>query len=301
MNAFVIDVEVGLAAVVALELRLGPGGVHSLAFGLAGHAGGAHHPRRRLGELLLHVADRVQVLLQLLLLHRRQPRVDAGDVLDHEVDDAASLGPRAHRRRRRHRIVGRDVAGEQRVERLHRIDDLGQRRAARTVRQRQARLRAIFADADRDAGHPRGRTQLALDRHVLIERRVLRLAALDVAAGQDRARRVVPVGVRHQVDPLDRQDLALEALAVRGGVVEGLQHALRAAAGVGEVEGGLGVAAQAREPAVQRGEVLRGDAVRVVDAAEAQGQRLAGLRQHGVLQQAVERQRRGAGANGLQE
>src|SRR6185295_4525831 len=64
---------------------------------------------------------------------------------------------------------------------------------------------------------------------------------------------------------------------------------------------GLGIAAQAREAAVQHRVVLGGDAVRVVDAAEAQRDGVTGRLGHGVFQQPVERQRRGAGADGFQE
>ena len=119
------------------------------------------------------------------------------------------------------------------------------------------------------------------------------LPPVDVAAGQDRARRVVPVGVRHQVDPLDREDLALEALAVRGGVVERLQHALRAVVGVREVEGGLGVAS----PGPRTGRsASRSTRRRCRAGGRCRRSAAAAARrppaQHGVLEQPVERQRR---------
>src|SRR5581483_2395440 len=126
----------------------------------------------------------------------------------------------------------------------------------------------------------------------LVQRRVerLRRRLVDAAAGQDGAGGVVAVGVRQQIDPFDDQELALPALAVSRGVVERLQRAV----GVAEVEAGLGVRALHRV-------VLGRDAVRVVDGDELERQRLAGRLGHRVLEQAVERQRRRAGADRAQE
>ena len=101
-------------------------------------------------------------------------------------------------------------AGEQQVERLHRIDDLGQRHAARAVRQRLARLGVVVADAERDAGHARGSCPAPARPPGTDRARVLAASRrVDAAAGQDRPGRVVTVGVRQQIDALDDQQLVL--------------------------------------------------------------------------------------------
>src|SRR5690606_8221800 len=134
---------------------------------------------------------------------------------------------------------------------------------------------------------PRVAPESVLDREELIERDVLGLEVSgDAAAGEDRAAGVVAIGVGEQLDALDDQDAVLERLPEGRGVVERLQRAVV----VGDVERRLGVAVPHRP-------VFGGDAVRMVDADELEGQ-LATRRLHeGVLEQAVHRQRREPGTD----
>ena len=85
-------VEVRLAAVVRLELRER---VASALRPACTQAPPSSPPVVALGELLLELADRVEVLVQLLLLGRRQPRRSGAlTSLDHEVDHALAHGLR---------------------------------------------------------------------------------------------------------------------------------------------------------------------------------------------------------------
>ena len=117
---------------------------------------------------------------------------------------------------------------------------------------------------------------------------VLRLAAVDAAAGEDGAGGVVTVGAGEQIEALDDQDAVLEALAVGRRVVERGQRTV----GVPDIEVGLRVAALHRP-------VLGGQAVRVIERHQLQRLGLLGAQRP--LQHGHERRGGRGRASGAQE
>ena len=176
-------------------------------------------------------------------------------------------------------------------ERLHRVDDLRQRRAAGAEGQRLAGDCVVGPHAERDAGDARGLAQPLLDRQELVERRVA--GALDDVSMR------LPV----RIVPAVSWPLAFDSRSMPS-MTSSLDLCGRAAradrppptAREGQVEAGLGVRA-AHRPG------LGGDAVRVVDGHETQRRRLARRLRDRVLEAAGTASRRSprprrAGTNG---
>src|SRR5690606_14670334 len=149
-------------------------------------------------------------------------------------------------------------------ERFDRIDDFAERLAAGATRQREPRRQVSVTDSQSDARHAAVAAEALLDRQELVERAVLRLAAIDTAARQDGGGRVMAVGVRQEIDAFDRDDLVLEALAGGGGVVERLEAAVFET----RIEARLAVA-------VAHHEILGADAMGMVNADELERQLFA--------------------------
>ncbi len=126
-------------------------------------------------EALLQIAERVEVRLQLLLLRRGQLAVQALHVSVGRVGHRGAQLLRPHSRRLRRGVVGGGEVPEQRRVGLHRVGDLGQRDPALAVGERRARLGAVVADPQLNAGDRRRGAQVVLDRQELIDRRVGRL------------------------------------------------------------------------------------------------------------------------------
>src|SRR6185295_4052316 len=103
--------------------------------------------------LLLERSQRVEVLVELLVLEDADARAQALHVAAHEIDQALTEPALAFRLRLRGRIGADQRLPEQEVESQRGIDDLRDRNPACAERQRLSRAELPRADRKSDARH----------------------------------------------------------------------------------------------------------------------------------------------------
>src|SRR2546430_52312 len=131
------------------------------------------------------------MLIELLLLLGDEPRSKPLHIAPDEIDEAFSEPSLALRRSEGTRVRSDDRLPKEEVEGQRRVDDLRNRNAAGTERERLAGSELLAADREYHVGDARGLTETFFDGEKLVEGAVSRKALLDETADENRGGRLM--------------------------------------------------------------------------------------------------------------